>query len=149
MLILEWAANDLDEIKKIIAKELLTYEDYYLRSAIYESMEFVDGYTTGLNVWNQYPMNKDMVLAFIGLITSYTGSRPQHSWVMMMIHDTYLLYLFSDYNLKTAVEGALEYIDVQTMELNLWNQFPLNINLVLGFMSMITCYMIALLQFAY
>ncbi|PZC73533.1 hypothetical protein B5X24_HaOG200845 [Helicoverpa armigera] len=80
MLILEWAANDLDEIKRIIAKELLTYEDYNLRSAIYESMEFVDGYTMGLNVWNQYPMNKDMVLAFIGLITSYVIALLQFSY---------------------------------------------------------------------
>ncbi|PZC73534.1 hypothetical protein B5X24_HaOG200846 [Helicoverpa armigera] len=80
MLILESAADDLDEIRKIIAKELLTYEDYYLRSVIYESMEFVDGYTTGLNVWNQYPMNKDMVLAFIGLITSYVIALLQFSY---------------------------------------------------------------------
>uniref|UniRef100_A0A2A4IU19 Gustatory receptor n=1 Tax=Heliothis virescens TaxID=7102 RepID=A0A2A4IU19_HELVI len=71
MLILERAANDLDEIKKTIARELLVYEDYNLRSAVYESMEFIDEYTMGLNLWNQYPLNVDIVLTFIGFITAY------------------------------------------------------------------------------
>ncbi|KAJ8714558.1 hypothetical protein PYW07_002783 [Mythimna separata] len=68
---LEIAVNDLEEIKCILAEQLLVYEDFNLRTVILQSLDYIDACTSKLNLWNNFPMDMKLVLRVFDLCASY------------------------------------------------------------------------------
>ncbi|XP_075972482.1 uncharacterized protein LOC142974203 [Anticarsia gemmatalis] len=67
----EMALNDLDEIKAILSFQLLNNKDKNLQAVVCDAIDYIDACAAKYTLWNDFPMDVNLILGFISLCSSY------------------------------------------------------------------------------
>ncbi|KAF9803924.1 hypothetical protein SFRURICE_000462 [Spodoptera frugiperda] len=70
-LLMEMAANYLDDLKRILVCEMVSNEDEEIGDVIDDELDYIDACSTNYAIWNDYPLNMNLILSFFDLCTSY------------------------------------------------------------------------------
>ncbi|KAF9811714.1 hypothetical protein SFRURICE_011077 [Spodoptera frugiperda] len=68
---MELAATDLDDLKQVLAVQLVTCKDENLCVAIKNALQYIEASSLTNTVWNGFPTNVNLIFSFLNVLINY------------------------------------------------------------------------------